>query len=65
MANYLSNALKFSREDQAVEVRLAREDGRALVLVRDEGIGLPVAEQARVWNASTRRQARRCRVTRR
>lgn len=49
VANYLSNALKFSREDQAVEVRLAREDGRALVSVRDEGIGLPVAEQARVW----------------
>jgi signal transduction histidine kinase len=49
VANYVGNALKFSREGQPVEVRLRTEDGRARVVVRDEGIGLAAAEQARVW----------------
>jgi signal transduction histidine kinase len=49
VANYVGNALKFSREEQPVEVRLRKQDGRARVAVRDEGIGLAVAEQAQVW----------------
>jgi signal transduction histidine kinase len=49
--NYVSNALKFSRENQPVEVRLDTQDGSARVAVHDEGIGLPVAEQARVWDS--------------
>jgi signal transduction histidine kinase len=49
VANYLSNALKFSREGQDVEVRLQREDGVARVSVHDDGVGLPLAEQAQVW----------------
>jgi signal transduction histidine kinase len=48
--NYVSNALKFSREDQPVEVRLYTEEGEARVSVHDEGIGVPVAEQAQVWD---------------
>jgi signal transduction histidine kinase len=47
--NYMSNALKFSREDQAVEVRLETADGLARVSVHDEGIGVPLKEQAHVW----------------
>ncbi|PWT76983.1 MAG: hypothetical protein C5B60_03375 [Chloroflexi bacterium] len=49
MTNYLSNALKFSREDQPVEVRLETTDGLARVSVHDEGVGVPVEEQANVW----------------
>jgi signal transduction histidine kinase len=49
VANYLSNALKFSGEDQPVEVRLGTEDARARVAVRDAGTGLAAAEQERVW----------------
>jgi signal transduction histidine kinase len=50
MTNYLSNALKYSRADQPVTVRV--EDGesdQARVAVRDAGPGLPQAEQARIW----------------
>jgi signal transduction histidine kinase len=47
--NFLSNALKFSREDQAVEVHLETADGLARVSVHDEGIGVPLEEQAHVW----------------
>ena len=49
LTNYLSNALKFSRADQAVEVRLETTDGVARVSVHDEGIGVPLEEQAHLW----------------
>ncbi|MGO8950017.1 MAG: sensor histidine kinase [Ktedonobacterales bacterium] len=49
VTNYLSNALKFSREDQAVEVRLETADGLARVSVHDEGIGVPLEGQAHLW----------------
>ena len=49
LTNYLSNALKFSRADQAVEVRLETADGVARVSVHDEGIGLSLKEQAHLW----------------
>jgi len=62
VTNYLTNALKYSKEDQPVAVRLdvveggGESDGGegelgalARVSVRDEGIGIPVAEQQQVW----------------
>jgi signal transduction histidine kinase len=49
LANYLTNALKYSPEDKPVEVRLTVAKGRATVSVRDHGPGLPAAEQSRVW----------------
>jgi PAS domain S-box-containing protein len=47
--NYLTNALKYSREDQPVEVRLSVQDGMARVAVRDYGPGLPPEEQSQIW----------------
>jgi signal transduction histidine kinase len=64
ITNYLSNALKYSRADQPVEVTVETEEaeeqkeadweeGRracvARVAVRDAGPGLLEAEQAQVW----------------
>jgi signal transduction histidine kinase len=57
VTNLVSNALKFSRADQAVEVRVqvqveaqARaKGGQARVAVHDEGVGIPEAEQAHIW----------------
>jgi signal transduction histidine kinase len=69
VTNYLTNALKYSKEDRPVVVRLevgeaagegAEEGaeervvggavgGAAQVSVRDEGIGVPLAEQEHVW----------------
>ena len=49
VTNYLTNALKYSRKDQPVEVRLRLDDDTARVCVRDHGPGLPVEEQSRVW----------------
>lgn len=49
VTNYLTNALKYSGDDQPVEVRLEVSEGMAVVAVRDEGPGLPWEEQSRVW----------------
>ncbi len=49
VANYLTNALKYSPPDRAVEVRVAAHGGQARVIVCDQGPGIPTEEQARVW----------------
>jgi signal transduction histidine kinase len=56
IANYLSNALKYSKADRPVEVLVEAVDGAgegeagcARVAVRDAGPGLTEAERARVW----------------
>jgi len=53
VTNYLTNALKYSKEDRPVEVcvQVEREVAgeRARVSVRDEGPGLPHSDQARLF----------------
>ena len=49
VANVVSNALKFSRDDQAVEVRVSPTDGVAQVAVHDDGVAIPPAEQPHIW----------------
>ena len=49
VTNYLTNALKYSAEDQPVEVGLKVDGDRARVWVRDQGLGIPLEEQARIW----------------
>ncbi len=48
--NLLDNALKFSMHGQQVWVRLVRQDGQAVLTVRDEGPGIPPDEQARIFD---------------
>jgi signal transduction histidine kinase len=49
VTNYLTNALKYSAEDSPVDVGMQIAPTRARVWVRDQGPGLPPAEQARIW----------------
>ncbi len=49
VANYLTNALKYSAEDQPVEVGLEIAEGAARLWVRDHGPGLSPEEQERIW----------------
>jgi signal transduction histidine kinase len=49
VTNYLTNALKYSPEDRPVTVGLQVKDQQARVWVHDEGPGLPVEEQERIW----------------
>ncbi|HET9111944.1 MAG TPA: ATP-binding protein, partial [Ktedonobacterales bacterium] len=47
--NLLSNALKYSSEDRPVVIRVEVSDNMARIEVRDEGPGLTVEQQTRVW----------------
>ena len=48
--NILDNAVKYSGEARAIEVRLAREAGEILIAVRDQGVGIPREEQQKIFD---------------
>jgi signal transduction histidine kinase len=47
--NLLSNAMKYSGESRQIDLRLWRENGSARIRVADRGIGIPAAEQQRIF----------------
>jgi PAS domain S-box-containing protein len=49
LANLLDNAIKYSPDGGSVEVHLEPHERRVLFAVKDEGIGIPLAEQPRVF----------------
>jgi signal transduction histidine kinase/CHASE3 domain sensor protein len=49
VTNYLTNALKYSKESHPVEVEVRLDAGHARVAVRDGGPGLPPEEREAVW----------------
>jgi signal transduction histidine kinase len=49
VANLVSNALKFTPAGGRVTVRVFADSGRAVVEVEDNGIGIPAAEQDRLF----------------
>jgi PAS domain S-box-containing protein len=49
VTNYLTNALKYSPADCPVAVGVEVEAQQARVWVRDQGPGLPLEEQERIW----------------
>ncbi len=49
VTNYLTNALKYAPAEQPVVVGLDVAGQEARVWVRDRGPGLPLEEQARIW----------------
>jgi PAS domain S-box-containing protein len=49
VTNFLTNALKYSGEEQPVEVTLSVTDGAARVAVHDRGPGVPQDEQDHIW----------------
>jgi len=51
LGNLLSNAVTDSPEGPPVELRLRSEGGEAVLTVRDRGIGIPEADQARLFEA--------------
>jgi signal transduction histidine kinase len=51
LSNLLSNAVKYSRDGRPVELNVARENQEAVFQVRDHGIGIPFADQPRIFEA--------------
>ncbi|GAC1476643.1 MAG: hypothetical protein PVSMB4_00330 [Ktedonobacterales bacterium] len=54
ITNYLSNALKYSPEDQPVEIIVQADDTEARIGVRDQGPGLSPAQQCNLWQRGYR-----------
>jgi PAS domain S-box-containing protein len=49
LVNLLDNAIKYSPEGGHVTVELSEEAGAVRVIVRDRGLGIPAAEQERIF----------------
>jgi len=49
ISNLISNALKYSPQQSPVEVSVQRDGEQAIVSVRDQGDGIPLSEQDRVF----------------
>jgi signal transduction histidine kinase len=49
IGNLLSNAIKYSPDGGIVEIAAEQNDGSVRVLVRDEGVGIPVSQQPRIF----------------
>ena len=47
--NLLTNAMKYSGSGRTIGLRLARWGRDAIISVRDQGIGIPLADQARIF----------------
>ncbi len=47
--NVVSNAIKYGRDMSTVTIAYKVEDGMHAILVTNEGIGIPEAEQSKVW----------------
>jgi signal transduction histidine kinase len=48
--NLLSNAIKYSPRNSSVEVLVQRDDANVAIAVRDEGVGIPPEETAKVFD---------------
>jgi signal transduction histidine kinase len=48
--NLLDNAIKYTDEGGTVTISAGRTDGRATVRFRDTGMGIPEAEQGKIWD---------------
>jgi signal transduction histidine kinase len=57
LVNVVGNAVKYSREGGSVVVSAGRQDGMVVVSVTDSGVGIPVADLPRIFDAFYRGHA--------
>jgi signal transduction histidine kinase len=63
ITNLLSNAIKYSGESREIHIELRREADRAVVRIRDFGLGITAEEQPRIFERFYRtRQSRECSI---
>jgi signal transduction histidine kinase len=49
-ANLLDNAVKYTHEHGRISIECSSSDDTVQVSIKDDGIGIPVGEQARIWD---------------
>jgi two-component system, OmpR family, phosphate regulon sensor histidine kinase PhoR len=50
LLNLLDNAIKYSPRGGRIEITVAPDDGRLRFMVRDQGLGIPLGEQERIFD---------------
>ncbi|MGF1512370.1 MAG: sensor histidine kinase [Elainellaceae cyanobacterium] len=63
LVKLLDNALRYSSSDQPVVLRVARSGNNVIIQVCDCGIGIPLADQPRIFDRCYRVDAARSRAT--
>lgn len=63
IANFLSNAIKYTDENGSISVSVTKNDKQAVFSVKDTGIGIPFSEQNRVFERFYRTDKSRTRKT--
>lgn len=58
VANLINNAIKYTPEGGSVTVSVCQQDGKAVFEVKDSGIGIPEAEQKRLFQPFARVRTR-------
>jgi signal transduction histidine kinase len=61
--NLLDNAIQYTSEGGEIEVSIARQDGEAVLAVRDTGIGIPSRDRERIFERFYRVDRARSRET--
>ena len=61
VTNLVSNAYQYGKENGNIKVSLKKENGRALLSVADDGIGISKEHQDKIWNRFYRVDKARCR----
>ncbi len=59
LENLLSNADKYGRENGVINIKLYTEDNKAILSVRDNGIGISEEDLPKIWNRFYRADASR------
>lgn len=54
LSNLLDNALKFSSARSRIEVAVREEESGVAIAVKDQGIGIPLSDQARIFEPFVR-----------
>ncbi|MGP1375292.1 MAG: PAS domain-containing sensor histidine kinase [Almyronema sp.] len=49
LSNLLSNAMRYTPDDKAIWLKLARRQGQIIIQVKDEGIGIPLADKRHLF----------------
>lgn len=61
VTNLVSNAYQYGKENGTIKVSLKKENGRTLLSVADDGIGISKEHQDKIWNRFYRVDKARCR----
>ncbi|WP_171017333.1 PAS domain S-box protein [Maribacter sp. ACAM166] len=50
LVNLISNATKYSEQNTKIEISITKNDGKVIVQVADQGMGIPLEEQSNLFN---------------